>query len=486
MLQPDSAIVRMGFESGPKGFDDIWAEYREGRGPNDPRYFAVRRSHLQCKYHVTHGTYGHADLVEPAFINAETNSLLQRARDAQLMHAPDGTGARFDFMTNWFPSQSDPLGQLIRRNHGGLDLKKLFDGSTDRSAVGKVRKLWREHLKVNEEELQLLTQTLAFYGVGQSLSELREQLNLLLRSVGLRQIPGNSSSFIYDDLPFQWLVAGRLEFDRNTLIQACKKEGLLEAVPPRFISFGVKSFVHPIDRLEDRCTEVLDLVPQFDERTIREVRDWAGHLYPTLRTFLLSAAKGSEQIRLSLDTHATLAFAAGSVLDVKSGRHVELEQRSHGYKYWSQNDQEFDLNWPKWKFENTQPAGAGADLAVVVSATHDIAGKVRSYMAQALPDVTHVITVIPEPGASNTSVVCGHHAYQLAESLAAEVRKVRQPSGKIHLFLASPNALTFFIGQRQPLLGPIVLYEFDFEGLHGGSYTPSLSLPIQASVKTSA
>ncbi|SAL09202.1 hypothetical protein AWB64_00101 [Caballeronia sordidicola] len=48
----------------------------------------------------------------------------------------------------------------------------------------------------------------------------------------------------------------------------------------------------------------------------------------------------------------------------------------------------------------------------------------------------------------------------------------------LHLFIAAPNAFTFFLGQRQPGLGKITLYEYDFEGANGGGYKPSLSLPI--------
>jgi hypothetical protein len=48
----------------------------------------------------------------------------------------------------------------------------------------------------------------------------------------------------------------------------------------------------------------------------------------------------------------------------------------------------------------------------------------------------------------------------------------------IHLFIAAPDTLTFFLGQRQPFLGRAQLYEFDFGGGRGGSDAPSLRLPI--------
>ena len=56
-------------------------------------------------------------------------------------------------------------------------------------------------------------------------------------------------------------------------------------------------------------------------------------------------------------------------------------------------------------------------------------------------------------------------------------------TGLTHLFVAAPNAFTFFLGQRQTALGPVRLYEFDFDGGRGRSYSAALTLPL---VKASA
>jgi hypothetical protein len=46
--------------------------------------------------------------------------------------------------------------------------------------------------------------------------------------------------------------------------------------------------------------------------------------------------------------------------------------------------------------------------------------------------------------------------------------------------MAAPGAFSFFLGQRQTAIGPLTLYEYDFEGNRGGSYQPSLSLPAKS------
>src|SRR3546814_8439364 len=69
------------------------------------------------------------------------------------------------------------------------------------------------------------------------------------------------------------MAQGRNEFDRASLRAACADQGLLAEPKATPEAFGVKSFEHPIDRLEERCTSVLNLVPSFHNRFIRNDED---------------------------------------------------------------------------------------------------------------------------------------------------------------------------------------------------------------------
>lgn len=479
LLDPASSVAMVGFESGPKGFDDVWVAYTPDRAPGDHEGKPILREHIQCKWHVSINDFGYADLIDPEWINANKFSLLQRARTAQVAHARDGVGARFKLLTNWRIGQADPLRRYINQKSKTLRLQDLFDGTTDRSAAGKVRKLWREHLSIDDQELMLLARTLSLDTDSTSLDDHRDNLDLLFENRGLRRIPVNESSFIYDEVVFQWLAQGRLEFDRQTLHEACKREGLLAGDGRTHVVFGVKSFEHAFDRLEDRCAVVLDLIPHFDERAIRDQDAWATTLYPMLKSFLQTAAKDNQHLRLILDAHITLAFAAGSVLNIKSGRSIEIEQRTVHRNVWHSSDMPRDQSWPGWVFELETLNGNGGDMAVAVCLTHDVVHAVKSHLTVSSPEVSSLLIARPTGGAGTRSVVCGQHAFNLAETLALQINKRRighRPP--LHLFIAAPNAFTFFLGQRQPGLGKTTLYEYDFEGANGGGYKPSLSLPI--------
>lgn len=197
----------------------------------------------------------------------------------------------------------------------------------------------------------------------------------------------------------------------------------------------------------------------------------------------MDAARTAEHIRLVLDAHTTLAFAAGTVLNIKAGKAIELEQRTLSRDAWSADDREPDPGWPNWTFETETLNQDGPDSVLAISVTHDVSKDVREYVAKAIPTVSTLDIARIGPRLGSTAVKCGRHAFDLAEALVAHTRKTKMRGEnlrRLHLFYAGPNALMFYLGQRQPLLGPLTVYEYDFEGTQGGSYCPSLSLPMPA------
>ncbi len=167
------------------------------------------------------------------------------------------------------------------------------------------------------------------------------------------------------------------------------------------------------------------------------------------------------------------------MLNIKSGRDVEIEQRTIHRSVWHSSDAPRDPSWPGWQFDLEPLTESTGDLAVAVCLTHDVVAAVKAHVAASMPQVSSLLIARPTCGAGVKSVVCGQHAFDLAETLALQInqqRHVNRPP--LHLFIAAPNGFTFFLGQRQPGFGMTTLYEYDFEGAKGGGYRPSFSLPI--------
>jgi hypothetical protein len=109
---------------------------------------------------------------------------------------------------------------------------------------------------------------------------------------------------------------------------------------------------------------------------------------------------------------------------------------------------------------------------------------VRRYCESALPGVGKVLILRPDSGSGARSVVCGRHAFELADAATNAIRTAKPDGADLtHLFVAAPNAFTFFLGQRQTALGAVRLYEFDFDGGRDRTYAAALTLPL---VKASA
>lgn len=472
LLAEDSPIQKVQYETGPKAFDDVVVMYSTERARQDHRGRAVLIDHMQCKWHVRPGDFGYKDLTDPKFSGGQTFSILQRALDAQRSRAPEGHGARFHLVTNW--NAVDPLRRMILQQYNALDSKGIFTGGP-RSQSGQLREAWANHLHVDEAELRQLISTLVLNLRIRSGEDLRDQLNDKLARFGMIQVPAGQAGFHYDDLIRKLHAQGRKEFDRKSFLEMVNEEKLLVDPPaPKHHVIGVRSFMHSIDGIEGRTTVSLNLVPAFEGRYLKEEESWDDTVLPSLRAFLLQEAAKDDDIRLVLDAHTSLAYAAGSVLDVKSGKTIEIEQRSPVRRYWSADDSPTDLAWPALTTA-IEVVGDGEEVAIAIGITHDIIGDVRTHVAEHIASVGRLVTVTPQGGSSPSALKSGAHAYQLAEKLSVELQKLgRRPL--THIFISAPNGFTFFLGRHHRVIGTSILYEYDFEGHRGGGYIPVLTV----------
>lgn len=473
LLDETSPVRRVAYENGPRAFDDMLIEYAREGAPQDHKGKPILREHLQCKWHVRTGEFGFPDFIDPSFIGAQAISFLQRARDAQVAHAPKGEGARFRLITNWRLKEKDPLAKLIQNQTNALDLDAMFAGGRT-SLMGRLRVLWNGHLGIDDDELRILARTLGVSMRLGSAEELRDRLNDKFAAVGMRRIPADEAGFGYDDIIAKLHAQGRKDFDRDSFRAMVHDEKLLAGPKePAATVVGIRSFMHPIDSLEGRATINLNLVPSFDGRFLKDEIDWNADILPALKAFVIGEAQKGDRIQLVLDVHASLAFAVGALLDVKSGKEIEVEQRTNGRRFWSRADQPDDPRWPGILISE-EVIGEASGLAVAIGLTHDVAPMVRDYV-RTIAGVGKLLVVTLTTGPSGASVECGAHAMKLAEAIVAAIR--REPrSSMTHFFIAAPNGFTFFLGQHRRAIGPSTVYEWDFEGERSGTYSPGLVL----------
>ncbi|MDR7114460.1 SAVED domain-containing protein [Caulobacter sp. BE254] len=474
MLATDSVVVEVTFEAdAPKAFDDVVVKYDPpiaGSGP-----VRVPATYHQVKWHVElGGRFGYKDFIEPDFIGATSVSLLQRLREAKKI-AP--AGAQFDFVTTYRIHDDDPLSPLLSGTDRSILIDRLFDGTTDRSKTGKIRKLWREHLGLaSDDELKAVVSGLRIFDGQLSLDELRAQVNLRAEVVGALTCR-NNSDFRYDGLA-QALKSRRLNsFTRETLRAILAEEGLLAEVAPLAdapLPVAIRSFHGLAADLSIASPEnTLVLTEAFNQRYLRADRSWQDDIGPRVSTFLAEAARRSGKLRLSLDAHASIAFLAGSVLDVKSGVDTTLVQKGRvGSREWRADD---GTGAGAARLVVTSTAlGKGRDIAVALGVSRDAEKETRAYVAKSLKGVGKLLTFTMPSGPGQQVVAGGGHAAALAEQIANQVRDSREdPDAVVHIFAACPNSVMFFLGQEHRGVAPCVVYEFDFDRRGNKSYQPS-------------
>ncbi|RJG53609.1 SAVED domain-containing protein [Sphingobium terrigena] len=473
LLDDTACVVEVTFEAnGPKAFDDVVVKY----DPPVPRSGPdrIHADYHQVKYHVDRGGhFGYQDFIDPAFIGAASFSLLERLRDAQ---ATAPAPSLFTFLTTYRVLPTDPLATLISGNDHTLLLERLFDGTTDRSKMGKIRKCWREHLGLADDEaLRMVLRGFRVIDGHRSLDELRSEINLKAKVVGLLTCNAADSDFRYDELARQ-LKSRRLNaFTREALLTLARDEGLLAEVRPAdpYLPIAIRSFLGPASDLTGALPgNTLLLTDAFRQRYLEDSQSWQSDIRPRVEAFLAVAAKQSRKLCLTLDAHASIAFLAGSVLNVKSGVDVHLIQKGRvGARMWRADDGSTGARFA----ERMSPQGTGRDIAVLMSAAQDVEPQVRQYISSHALDIGTLLSFSFESGPGQQSITGGEHATALAEQVANAIRrsKVEDPNAIVHVFASVPNAMLFFFGQQHQAVAPCIIYEFDFDRRGNKSYQPS-------------
>ena len=482
LLIQDSGVVRVGQELptdvnadaviAPKWFDDLYVEYADGFKV-DASGAPIRRDFIQCKWHMRGGDYGYQDLIDPAFTGTR-RSLLERVRDA-VDQGRATAGDRLVLVTNWFVRQGDPLNKIIRRDTECLDLTCLRQSKT-------VHKAWQQALQVDAAGLDGLLRLLVFKTFPPSLETHQSWLDDRLARAGLQAELQWRQASLFDDVARKW---GRCLLDRTQLRNRCQAEKLfapVTAAPTEPPSYGIRTRLNTWQPLEDRCARVLDLAPEFAGRYIRDTASWNTVLVREMVKFLNPVARREPVVRLILDVHTSLAFAAGAILDTQVGRPIQIVQRTFTgtMELWSADDRAEDATWCGLDDTMHRVEGAqGDDMALAIGLTHDPLDAVKEHVTRALPQVGRILGFLPTAGASNISVQCGRHALRLATQVVTAVARASRGKGgrapRLHLFIAAPNTFTFFLGRLHRSLGEVVTYEWDFEGSQ--TYSPAVTIP---------
>ena len=266
----------------------------------------------------------------------------------------------------------------------------------------------------------------------------------------------------------------------------------------RPLRLGIRSFLGYGHDIDERSDAFLDLAEYFDDRYIKKQEWWQEKIFPELRAFLSKFLHERRPLVLDFAAHSSIAFAAGWVLEPKSGLDVRVVQRitGEGALDWHPKDGSAPegalwLDRPDVEIDAEEPdTGVDAErpdiaLALAVSQPTVVDDVLEHIRRKGLP-VGRIVdaAIAPEPGPR--SVQGGAHCLRLAQSLLPRLRQRRphERGGRIHFYCAGPNALVFYLGQLASSLGRVVLYEYPFKTDDAfGKYQRSIELPPPGEVR---
>jgi hypothetical protein len=481
-------IARVGYEVNSKtGFDDVAVFY------NDPIFLGnlkkVDSEFYQLKNHMTlNGSITLENLMDPAFINATSLSLLQRLKKARedVLNQPEITSPLFIFFTPWPIDPNDILAELGSGNTPSINTSILLKkGPT--SKMGKLRNTLKNHLNIVDDRMLIdLFDSLVFKT--ESLESLMERLSHMLFYAGLRPLDRTMRSNLYTEAARAISKGKQRIFNREEIINYCKeehlwvKEAITETTMKEIHIRSFSKFVAPNTNTE----KILDLTEYFDHpskkpRCLSKDKTW-GDIAQRIEAGTAELFYPGDSVCLNLDTHLSIAFGLGYCLSPKSGVAVAIKQKGENgtreflfselvpsaktADLWKQTTHDFDDQ-------------RSDDLAVAIGITHPVERDVSLFLTKNSFFVRKLkcFEIVPEPCATAMRDVA--HCIQLSKSIFEEIKNSCDVEGysRVHLFMASPVSFAFHLGRKFNALGyKWQLYEhaFDKDGIER-TYTPSLS-----------
>ncbi|KZS44912.1 hypothetical protein AK95_03175 [Paenibacillus sp. LC231] len=481
LLHKDSNIKEVSYEDDRvKSLDDVVVEYIEPVTGDYGIDDEITMDFYQVKYHVknTH-QIELLDLIDPSFINASTHSFLHRVRDAIKQGY---TNARFHLITPWNIQKGDLLENLLDNHHNKLNLDSFFDGR-QRTKIALARKSMMKQLELHyEAELRQILRSIRIHHSKPGISLLiKEQLNPKLMLAGLKPIDSKVLVNPYNDLIVNCASKGSKSFNKVNLLKLCRKERLYSGQPLILkdeIPVGIRSFLPYTETLEEETNHLLCLSDHFDQRLIKTDQSWNGDVAPKLKGFIQDVFSLGNAYLIQFNTHLSITFVSGMILNPKSGVKAFPVQRGDGLMAWIPDVHfEEDQNYTTFIEEFSSDQLDQGDTVVAISVTRNVKPHVEWHIENnKLKVQAFYHFCLPSEGFK--AIKDGTHAWLLAEQIikALDRRNPSQRKGKVHLFIAAPGGFVFFLGQQASNIPEIILYEHNFSG--DGSYSPSFILPL--------
>lgn len=477
MLSGNYEIANIKYEDeNVKSYDDVVIEYEK---PQIFRNTVITTEYIQVKFHMRDEDLFTLDnLLDPAFINATKNSLLDNVVTAYRQLGDKFRNCVFVIYSMWDIAQGDILYELVSNVNRTIDIDKLFMGKTEQSQMGKIRKKLCTRLAVNELELKEILGQICIKSRQETLNDLKHVLNQKLEMMGLQVISGSKHINPYSQLIQKLNMSGHTVFTKGFLENQLHNEGLY-LIKKEQALIAIRSFIKHAENLETKAEYILKLEEYFTGRFLKEEYQWEDTIYSRLKEFLVTNCQEDKEYNILIEANPTIAFLAGRILDIKTSKNIVPVQRTdNGIVKWERKDN--DIQYPQAICTSKTLDEGNDNVAVVISISRDILDDVEEYLLAEQLGVGRIVDVRLKT-VDSANVIDGMHAWCLANQIknVIDKRLLREKKGILHMFFACPNSMLFILARYSLSFGKIQLYEYDFNKQRTCTYYPTMTLPVK-------
>lgn len=484
MFHPYTGVEKVVYEAdNVKSFDDVVVYYKEDKSCLDSEHNSINIDFFQVKFHVTNdNAFTWDGLMDPKLINAKSVSIMERLRNAQKTYNLKGT--RFILVSPWTINPNDSLSKIVSNRENEIRIDKLFDGRP-RTKMAKMRQKMIKHLGIStDDELKRILSPFRIWHSHSSIEKLMESINSELLHLGFKPIENNSILNPYVDLIKKWSLNGKSEFTKEFIIKECKREGLYlgnKSSDSEYIDVGIRSFYRRAENMQDETEDMLCLLKFFNGRYIKDDYFWNTDIFSEINDFTKKFIP-ENKYRLHLDTHLSIAFVAGYLLDSKSGINICPVQKTLIEREDWCLEEDSNKGYTELKDEEIILSKEKKDVALALGLTHNILHDVEEYIGDQGMDISKIIYCNVGGKSGHDAIKDSKHAKELAGRVSAvlkERRDIQERKNKLHIFAACPVSFMLYLGKLSRSFGKVILYEHDLEGDGDIMYLSSFELPIR-------
>lgn len=460
-----------------KSYDDIVIQYST---PQIFRDSTISKEYIQVKFHMRDdGLFTIDNLLDPSFINATRNSLLHNVVAAyKKLGEEEFKQCAFVIYSMWDIDQGDELYKLVSNENSTLEIERLFDGKTEQSRMGKIRKKMRTSLGIEENELKCILKQIRIKSRQEKMDDLIFGLNQQLENYGLQVISGSKHTNPYSQLIQNLYKSGHTFFTKEILENQLYNENMYSTKREKEL-IAIRSFIKHAENLESEAEHILKLENYFEGRFLKEEYTWEGTIYPMIKEYLSTNCQSDKEYSIQIEANPTIAFLAGRTLDIKTAKDFSPVQRTDkGIIKWSKT--ESDIQYPQTICASKILDDEKNDVAVVIGISREIFNDVEEFLLLGKEKIGRIIDIRLET-TDSANVIDGRHAWLIANQIKNEIDKrvLKEKQGILHLFFACPNSIVFLLGRYSLPFGKIQLYEYDFNKQRTCTYYSTMTLPVK-------